>query len=116
MDKIRLFGLTNCGSCKKAIKHLKLRALDFEFIDIRESPPQSKLFEDALESGIERKRFLNTSGGLYRSGNFKTELPDLSKTDFAKTLAANPMLVKRPFLVGSGIFLFGYRPDEYDAI
>jgi len=98
------------------MNHLEEIDLDYELIDIRENPPSSKLILAALNSGIERKRFLNTSGGLYRSGDFKTELPTLSTKGFAETLASNPMLIKRPFLVGNEAFLVGYRSDEYDEL
>lgn len=116
MEKYILYGLANCGSCKKAIKNLKERNIDYQFLDIRENPPSAELIERAMNTVIERKRFLNTSGGLYRSGNFKTELPKLKDQAFSEVLSANPMLIKRPFLSAKGAFLVGYKQEEYDSI
>ena len=60
------------------------------------------------------KRFVNTSGLLYKSMNLKEKLPTLSEDERFAQLAANGMLVKRPLLVGEDFVLTGFKADEWE--
>ncbi|MFR1031270.1 MAG: ArsC/Spx/MgsR family protein [Alphaproteobacteria bacterium] len=55
-------------------------------------------------SGLPFKRFVNTSGLLYKSMNLKEKLPTLNEDEQFALLATNGMLVKRPLLIGSNLF------------
>ncbi len=35
---LKIYGIKNCDSVRKAIKHLKSREIAYEFIDFRETP------------------------------------------------------------------------------
>ena len=61
-----------CGTCRNAKKWLDAHHLSYKEIHIVEHPPTSnelkKLFE---KSGLELKKFFNTSGQKYRELGFK---------------------------------------------
>ncbi|RZA25478.1 MAG: arsenate reductase family protein, partial [Proteobacteria bacterium] len=70
------------------------------FIDITETPPTaSELKSIVKNSGLQLKKFLNTSGEVYRSLGLKDKLKDYSDDELIKLLAANGRLIKRPLLV-----------------
>ncbi len=113
---IRLYGLSHCGTCKKAMAFLDSNDQDYELIDIREEPPKFDQINSALQSGIEAKRMLNTSGQQYRQGGYKDKVVELTTHELAELLANNPMLIKRPFLESGDRYLAGFRESEYQAL
>lgn len=50
-------------------------------------------------SGLELKKFFNTSGMLYRSMGLKDKLNDMSEEEQLKLLSTDGMLVKRPLVI-----------------
>ncbi len=98
---MKLYCYKKCSTCKKAAAFLRARDVIFEEIDYTEQP----LTIDELRaywqrSGLLLKRFFNTSGMLYRELDIKDRLIDMSEDEQLELLAAHPMLVKRPILVG----------------
>ena len=64
-------------------------------------------------SGADLKKFINTSGQLYKSLELKDKLPDMTESDQIKLLATNGMLVKRPLLVGDDFVITGFKEEEW---
>ena len=61
-------------------------------------------------------KFFNTSGLVYRNGNYKEQLKKMSEEEKLKDLAENPMLIKRPLLVGNNFVLVGFNEKNYQII
>lgn len=112
-----VYGLDSCNTCKKAWKWLDDRDITWEKRAIREEPPDRATLEAAwTRSGLPLKRFFNTSGKSYRSGGWSQRLKDgLSESEQLDALAADPMLVKRPLVLGEDVALVGFKEDEYQA-
>jgi arsenate reductase len=105
-----------CDSCRKALKWLDVRGVSYKTKAIRETPPTPAELESALAIlGGDIRRLFNTSGTDYRELGMKDKLPTLSDKESIQLLAANGNLVKRPFLIGEGIALTGFKPDEWAA-
>ena len=111
---MKIFTYKNCSTCKKATKWLTEQGHVFDEVAIRETPPSADELEQMLEyqGGITRKLF-NTAGGDYRELNMKVQLPTMSVPDALDLLAQRGNLVKRPFLLGDGFGLVGFKPDEW---
>lgn len=60
-------------------------------------------------SGLDIKKFFNTSGMLYKSMNLKDKLPQMSLEEKYQLLATDGMLVKRPLVVGDDFVLIGFK-------
>jgi arsenate reductase (glutaredoxin) len=56
----------------------------------------------------------NTSGNDYRELGLKDKLPNMSHADTMKLLTGNGNLVKRPFLIGDGKVLVGFKQDVWE--
>ncbi len=63
----------------------------------------------------ELKRLFNTSGMDYRALGLKDRLPGMSEEEALELLTSNGNLVKRPFALGNGKGLVGFRPKEWEA-
>ena len=59
------------------------------------------------------KRLFNTSGLDYRAMELGEKLPGLSEAEAFALLGQNGNLVKRPFLLGDGIALVGFKAEAW---
>ena len=78
-------------------------------------PIKEELGRIIAQSGIDSKKFFNTSGQLYRSLGLKDKLPGLDADQILDLLSSDGMLVKRPLLVCDATVLVGFRQAEWDA-
>lgn len=115
MTKYLFLEYPKCSTCQKARQWLEQHQIEFTGRHIVENNPTAeelKLWHRL--SGLPFKRFVNTSGLLYKSMNLKEKLPTLSEDERFAQLAANGMLVKRPLLVGENFVLTGFKADEWE--
>jgi len=111
---MKVYGINTCGTYKKAIKWFKDNNIDFDPIDLRETPPsKEELAEYHRCSGLELKKFFNTSGKQYRELDLKNKQKTLSTDDIYQLLADNPMLIKRPLVVDKDYVRTGFNEEEY---
>lgn len=103
-----------CSTCVKALKWLEENKIEFEERPIVEqNPTYDELKTWYQMSGIPLKKFFNTSGLLYKEMQLKDKLPQMSEDEQLHLLATNGMLVKRPFVVGDGFVLTGFKESEW---
>ena len=103
-----------CTTCIKAKKFLKEN--NVEFIDrhiVEENPSKEELLKWIDMSGLEAKKFFNTSGKLYKEMNLKDKVKSITKEEAAELLSTNGMLVKRPILIKDDKVLVGFKEDLY---
>ena len=98
-----------CSTCQKALKWLEAHEIAFEERAIVEENPT---YEEM--SGFPLKKFFNTSGMLYKQMQLKDKLPTMTEDEQIKLLATDGMLVKRPFVVGDGFVLTGFKEKEWE--
>lgn len=112
---LRLYGYDKCSTCRDARQFLAARGVAHEFIAIREQPPTVAELKRMLAAhGGEVRRLFNTSGLDYKALNMKERLPKLSLEEALALLAGKGNLVKRPFLLGPGVALVGFKPAEWE--
>ncbi|MEL3907679.1 MAG: arsenate reductase family protein [Treponemataceae bacterium] len=103
-----------CSTCRKARAWLEANDFDFEERDIKEKNPSEKEIKTWHKlSGLEIKKFFNTSGKLYREQGLKNKLPTMTDAEAYKLLATDGMLVKRPILVGKDFVLLGFNETAW---
>ena len=106
-----------CSTCKKAEKFLKEDNIEFINRNIVEENPSAEELALWMEkSGLEPRKFFNTSGVLYREMNLKDKIKTMSKEEMIEILSTNGMLVKRPLLVTEDIVLVGFKEENYKEI
>ncbi len=103
-----------CSTCQKAKKWLESQNIDFQSRHIVEEMPIVEELQNWLEkSGLEIKRFFNTSGLVYKNMNLKEKLEQMTESEKLNLLASNGMLIKRPILVGEDFVLVGFREAQW---
>lgn len=106
-----------CTTCQKAKKWLDDHNKDYELRNIKEENPSTEeLKEWYKKSGLDIKKFFNTSGLLYKSMNLKDKLPKMSEEEKLELLASDGMLVKRPLLILEDNVLVGFRETTYEEM
>lgn len=103
-----------CSTCKKAENWLKEQGAAYTARPIKEQNPTAAELEGWLaQSGLPVKRFVNTSGLLYKSMGLKDKLPAMSDRQVCELLATDGMLVKRPVLITDKGVCPGFKPEEW---
>ncbi|KON90209.1 hypothetical protein AF332_06115 [Sporosarcina globispora] len=104
-----------CGTCRKAKKWLDEHTLSYEEVHITENPPsQSELEALYKKSGLELKKFFNTSGQKYRELGLKDKVKTSSEEELLDILATDGMLIKRPLLTDGEKVTVGFKEEEYE--
>ncbi|MDO5016206.1 MAG: arsenate reductase family protein [Eubacteriales bacterium] len=104
-----------CTTCQKARKWLEEHKFGFSLRDIKEDrPTEAELRLWYEQSGLNLKRFFNTSGMLYRQQKLKDKLPAMTEDEQLALLATDGMLVKRPILVTEDRVLVGFKEKEWE--
>ena len=99
----------------KALKWLEAHNVEFEERAIKEeNPTYEELKESYTMSGLQLKKFFNTSGMLYKQMNLKDKLKEMTEDDQLKLLATDGMLVKRPLVIGDNFVLTGFKEKEWE--
>ncbi|MGG4395667.1 arsenate reductase family protein [Paenibacillus thiaminolyticus] len=112
--KVTVYQYAKCGTCRKAIQWLKEQGLDLELVPIVEQPPSERELEEMIErSGLELKKWFNTSGEVYKELKLKDKLPQMSREEQIKLLASNGKLIKRPVVTDGKRVTVGFREDNY---
>lgn len=106
-----------CTTCKRALRFLEEQGTPIKVRHIVEEPPTKDELETWIEkSGLEFKKFFNTSGKLYKEMGLKDQIKTMTRDEATTLLATNGMLVKRPILVTDDQVLVGFKEDAYKMI
>ncbi len=105
---------SKCSTCQKARKWLDENGIEYILRDIvLETPTEEELNKWIKESGLDIKKFFNTSGMKYRELGLKDKLDSMSFDEKVKLLSSDGMLIKRPLIIGDKIIL-GFK--NYDSL
>ena len=104
---IKMYGIKNCDTIKKAQKFLQAQAVDFEFIDFRQTPIDEQTLQ-AFVDAVGWDKLINKRSTTYR--NFT----DAEKQNITLALTLkNPTLIKRPVLVTGSDINVGFSEKLY---
>ena len=114
---LKIYEYKGCGTCRKALKWLESREIEFTRIPIRDQPPSKTELKRMLKL-YERnvRRLFNTSGGDYKTLNLKDKLHALSDSVAIDLLAGNGNLVKRPFVLTKNGGVVGFKEEEWEVL
>ncbi|RLA72499.1 MAG: arsenate reductase family protein [Epsilonproteobacteria bacterium] len=107
---IRVYGIKNCDSVKKAIKFLKAHDLAYTLIDFKETPMGcDKINTWRIQTDI--KTLFNTRSTTYRTLGLKA----LNLTDEEKVqwLCKENILIKRPVIEYDNKLIVGFNSTQY---
>ena len=107
---IQVYGIPNCGTCKKAIKWLQENNIDYKFVNTKDNPPEPEHIASWVAT-LGNKPMRNTSGKSYRAlGEAKKTWTD---EQWIRAFSEDAMLLKRPlFVKDNRAVLVGFRASE----
>jgi arsenate reductase len=112
---LTVYAYDKCGSCRDALKWLKAHGVSHQLKAIRKTPPTKTELNSALKLlGGDIRKLFNTSGMDYRALGMKEKLPAMSAEEAIDLLSQNGNLVKRPFVIGDGVALAGFKPEAWE--
>ena len=104
-----------CGTCRNAKKWLDAHHLSYKEVHIVEqTPSREQLQEIYQKSGLELKKFFNTSGLKYRELGIKDKMKTATEDELLDLLASDGMLIKRPILTDNEHVTVGFKEDEFE--
>lgn len=102
------FEYPKCSTCVKYKKELQENGFELETRHIVETAPSKEEIQALHEkSGVDIKKFFNTSGMKYRELMLKDKLPTMALDEKYELLASDGMLIKRPILSTNDLVLVG---------
>ena len=106
-----------CSTCKKTKKWLEENNIEFQDRNIiEETPTVKELTEWIKESGLDIKKWFNTSGLKYKELNLKEKLLNISDKEKIELLASDGMLIKRPILVSDKGIYVGFKEEKWKLL
>ena len=110
---IRLYGLTKCSTCQKALAWLREQSVDHEFVDYRDNPiDRALLIKWAGELGGWEK-LVNRASMSWRALSDEQKLA-VSDAEWVSLIAQYPALVRRPLTVyADGTVSTGFNEKRF---
>lgn len=117
MKPILFIEYPKCSTCRNAKKWLDENNVSYQNRHIVENTPTtSELTTWIKMSGLEIKKFFNTSGLKYKELGLKDKLPTMSDSEKINLLSTDGMLIKRPLVIGENFVLIGFKENEWKEI
>lgn len=106
---IKVYGLKNCDTCRKARRYLDEHEVAYHFVDLHDEPPQPGQVRAWLAI-LGEKRLLNRRSSTWRGLDDEVKLPpgQLSEQHLMALISKHPALVKRPLFVDGARMLTGF--------
>ncbi|CAN7581726.1 arsenate reductase [Rhizobium sp. LjRoot254] len=111
---VRIYGIKNCDTMKKAFDWLKSHGIAYDFHDYRAEGIDTKVVKAWCDS-VGWEKVLNKASTTFK------ELPDADKAGLDEDKAISlmtrePTMIKRPVLIAGETILNGFKPAIYEAI
>ena len=108
---IKVFGIKNCDTMKKAFAWLEANGVSYEFTDYKKAGiAEAKLPDWNQRAGWQK--LLNTRGLMWKKLS-ETERADVDEAKALTLMAQYPSLIKRPVLDTGKDLLVGFSPESY---
>jgi len=114
---LQVYEYAKCGTCRTAVKWLKGRHENVTTIPLFDTPPsKEELKKLVAQSGLDIRKFFNTSGEVYKEMKLKDQLPGMTEDQMLELLASNGRLIKRPIVTDGTKVTVGYKEADYENV
>lgn len=111
---LRVYGIKNCSTVKKALNWLEENELSYTFHDYKKEPATRSKLEE-WEAKIDWELLVNKRGTTWRKLS-EEQQASVSDADSANTiLLENNSMIKRPIIESAKGILLGFNETEYEA-
>ena len=111
---IKMYGIPNCDTIKKARKWLDNNAIDYDFHNYKkDGVPEKQLKKWIKDKGWEV--LLNKRGTTWRKLDDKTK-NSVNEKSAIRIMLDNPAIIKRPVLESGKTLLIGFKDEDYQQL
>lgn len=112
---MKVYGITNCNTVKKALDWLKDHQVAYEFHDFKKfGISEEKLSEWDKKAGYEK--FMNKQGLTYKQLDPSVKESIKTNADALKLLQQKTSMIKRPVIEADGFLFFGFDENAYKTL
>ena len=109
---MKVYGITNCNTVKKALDWLKANNVAYEFQDFKKlGVSAEKLAEWDKKAGYEK--FMNKQGLTWKQLDPQVKDSIQTKEDALKLLQQKTSMIKRPVIEDGDFLFFGFDEATY---
>lgn len=108
---MKIYGIKNCDSVKKARRLLEQAEIDYQFHDYRQDGLSLALLKEFVVQ-LGWQALVNTRGTTWRALSPEQKAIDNENQAMALMLE-HPAIIKRPLLVSGSTYLLGFNEQEY---
>ena len=109
---MKVYGITNCNTVKKALDWLKANNISYEFQDFKKlGVATEKLQEWDHQAGYEK--FMNKQGLTWKQLDPAIKESVTSATEALPLLQQKTSMIKRPVIEDNGFLYFGFNEEVY---
>ena len=110
---MKVYGITNCNTIKKALDWLKANHVNYEFHDFKKlGVSADKLKEWDKKAGYEK--FMNKQGLTWKQLNPAVKDGVKTSADALKLLQEKTSMIKRPVIEDGDFLFFGFDEAVYN--
>ena len=107
---IKVYGIKNCDSVKKALSFFKKNGIEYELFDFKKEELPCQKIEYWLTK-VDINKLFNARSTTYR--NLKLKEMQLDDKQKAQWLCRENLLIKRPVIEFDDKVIVGYNEQEY---
>lgn len=111
---LRLYGIKNCDTMKKAMACLEAQGTPYEFVDYKKAGVAAAHLPD-WNARAGWQKLLNTRGLMWKKLS-DAQRADVDEAKALALMAEYPALIKRPVLDTGKTLLVGFDPAAYAAL
>jgi Spx/MgsR family transcriptional regulator len=109
---MKVYGITNCNTVKKALDWLKANHVNYEFQDFKKlGVAPEKLQEWNNKAGYEK--FLNKQGLTWKQLDPEVKESVKTSADALRLLQQKTSMIKRPVIEDGNFLFFGFDEEVY---
>ncbi|MBV2131012.1 ArsC family reductase [Arsukibacterium indicum] len=111
---MKMYGIKNCDTIKKARKWLEQHQIDYQFVDYRQDGLSSELLA-TFSQQLGWQNLLNTRGTTYRALPAETKA-NLTEQSALALMQQQPAMIKRPLLQVKDTYILGFNAEQYEKL
>lgn len=110
---IKVYGIKNCDTVKKALQWLTDQAIEFQFHDYKKDGVDEKKLREFLEK-FGNEKLVNRKGTTWRQLTAEEQNKITDNKSALKLMLEKPSVIKRPIVDLGSKQLIGFDVKEYE--
>lgn len=111
---VKLYGIPNCDTMKKARNWLTDHGVDYDFHDFKKEGLDAALLDEWL-SQIDWETLLNRRGMMWRKLDDAVK-ESIDAASARQVMLDTPTIIKRPVLIKDGRISVGFKEADYQKL